>query len=83
MPKRKKKKKLAVETGNEAAHVGLVLLVLVGHESNPQHELLGVVVVEDAVEVLAKVAADLVRDLLHGQLLVRHALSIQLESAMG
>jgi hypothetical protein len=58
----------------------LVLLFLAGHESNTEHQFLGVVIVEDAVEVLTKVSADLVSDLLHRQFLVGHPLSIQFQT---
>ena len=58
----------------------LVFLILAGHESNSEDEFLRVVIVKDAVEVLAKVSADLVSDLLHCQLLVRHSLSVQFKT---
>ncbi len=58
----------------------LVLLFLTGHESNTEHQFLGVVIVEDAVEVLTKVSADLVSNLLHRQFLIGHPLSVQLQS---
>lgn len=58
----------------------LVLLFIAGHESNTEHQFLGIVIIEDAVEILAKVSADLVSNLLHGQLLVCHSLSVQLET---
>ena len=58
----------------------MVLLFLIGHESNTEHQFLCVVIVEDAVEILTKVSADLVSNLLHGQLLIGHSLSVQLET---
>lgn len=62
-----------------AAHL-IRLAVVPRHQSNSQHQLLCVVVVEDAIQILSKVAGDLVRDLLHRQLLVRHPLAVQLET---
>jgi len=50
------------------------------HDTYAQDQLLRVVVIKYAIQVRAKVARDLLRDLLHGQLLVRHALAIQLDA---
>ena len=50
------------------------------HDANAEDEFLGVVVVEDTVEVVTKAGRYLLTDLLHRQLLVRHALPVQLDS---
>ena len=56
-----------------------VLAVVRVHDADAEHELLGVVVIEDAVEVVAEAGVDLLADLLHGQFLVRHPLPVQLD----
>ena len=55
-------------------------LPIVGrHESDSQHKLLGIVIIEDTSEVISKMGGNLVRDLLHGQFLVCHPLPVQLQ----
>ena len=61
-------------------HVGLVLLVLIGHKSYPQHQLLSIVIVENTVQILTKMATDFLLDLFHGELLVRHPLAIKFQT---
>lgn len=50
------------------------------HDANTQNQLVGVVVVEDAVEVVAEAGVDLFGDLLHGELFVRHTFAVQLDT---
>ena len=65
---------------SHTTHFSLVLLVIVGHQPNPHHQLLSIVIIENTVQILPKMAADLLSNLLHGKFLVRHSLPIQLES---
>jgi hypothetical protein len=62
----------------------LVLVVLLHRarveHAYAQHQLLRVVVVEDAVEVVAEVLRYLFGYGLHGQLLVGHALAVELDA---
>lgn len=58
----------------------LELVVLVVHDTNTQHQLVGVVVVEDTVQIISETGIDLFRNLFHGQLLIRHTLAVQLDT---
>ena len=55
------------------------LLELVVHDPDPQEQLLGVVVVEDAAQVVLEVLVDALRDVRHEELLVHHHLAVQLD----
>lgn len=50
------------------------------HNSNSQHELLRVVVVEDAIEIVTESSVDLFGNLFHRQFLVSHSLSVKLDT---
>ena len=50
------------------------------HDTYAQYQILGVVVIEYAVQVFAKVGRDLLGDVLHGELFVCHAFSVQLDA---
>ena len=63
-----------------AADAATATLVRIVHDSDAEYELLGVVVVEYAVEIVAEVVGDLLGDVLHGELLVGHALAIELDA---
>ena len=58
----------------------IILLVIVGHQSDTKHKLLSIVIVEDTVQILTKVRANLLSYLLHGQLLVGHSLAVQFKT---
>lgn len=65
-------------------HVFLVVIlefvVFVVHDTDTQHQLVRVVIVEDTVQIVAESGVDLFRNLLHGQLLVRHSLAVKLDT---
>lgn len=56
------------------------LVVALVHDSDTQHKLLGVVVVENAVQVVTETSVDLLGDLFHGKFLVRHSLSVEFDT---
>ena len=56
----------------------ILLAVLTVHDPDSEHELLCIVVIEDAVEVITEAGVDLFRNLLHSESLVCHPLSVQL-----
>lgn len=56
------------------------LVVAFVHDSDAQHELLRVVVVKDAVQVITEAGVDLFGNLFHCQLLIRHTLAIELDT---
>ena len=56
----------------------ILLAILAVHDPDSEHELLRVVIIEDAIEVISKAGIDLLRDLLHCEPLVCHPLSVQL-----
>ena len=51
-------------TGAEVSHVTPFILAV--HDPDSEHELLRVVIIKDAIEVISKAGIDLLRDLLHG-----------------
>ena len=55
-----------------------VLLELGVHDADAQQQLLGVVVVEDAREIVLEILVDLLRDIRHQQLLIDHHLAVEL-----
>lgn len=57
----------------------LELGVIPRHQSDSQYQFLSVVVIEDTVQVVTKVMIDLLCNLFHSELLVRHPLSVQLQ----
>ena len=57
----------------------LELGVLVGHKPDAEDQLLCIVIIENAVEVIPEVMVDLLRNLFHRQLLVCHPLPLQLQ----
>ncbi len=48
------------------------------HNTYSQHQFLSIVIVENAVEIIAESSVDLLCNLLHGQFLVSHTLAIKL-----
>lgn len=58
----------------------LEFVLLVIHDTNAKDQLVGVVVVEDAIQVVAEAGIDFLGNLFHGQLLVCHTLAIQLDT---
>ena len=58
----------------------IVLLTLSLHDSDSQHELLRVIVVEDTTKITAKVFIDALGHIRHQQLLINHHLAVQLNS---
>eukprot|EP00982_Pelagococcus_subviridis_P006180 30000-Pelagococcus_subviridis.AAC.2 len=57
----------------------LLLLELAVHDADPHDELLAVVVVEDARQVVLEVFVDALRDVRHEQLLINHHLAVELD----
>ena len=49
------------------------------HDSDSQYEFLGVVVVEDTVEIVAESGSNLLGDLFHAHFLISHTFSVQFD----
>jgi hypothetical protein len=58
----------------------LKLVVIRVHDTYSQHQFLCIVIVKDAVKIISKASLNLFRNLLHGQFLVCHTLSVQLDA---
>lgn len=58
----------------------LELAVITVHNSDSEDQFFCIVVVEDAVEIIAETCIYLLCDLLHGKFVICHPLSIQLNS---
>ena len=61
-------------------YISAHLALLAVHDTNPQHQFLCVVIVEDAIQIVAKASGDLLGNLFHRQFLVRHTLAVQFDS---
>lgn len=55
----------------------LELSIVVVHDPNTQDKFLCVVIVKNAVQIITKTKIYLLRDLFHGELLVRHTFTIE------
>lgn len=60
--------------------VVLELVVFVVHDTDSQHELVSVVIVEDTVQIVTESCVDLFGNLFHSQLLICHPLTVQLDT---
>ena len=55
------------------------LITLAVHHPDPQDQLLRIIIVKDTVQIIPESQVNLLRDVLHSQLLVRHPLVVQLD----
>ena len=54
------------------------LFLIAVHDTYPQNEFLGIVIIEDAVEVITEPCVDLLGDLFHAELAIGHPLPVKL-----